>query len=198
MYSKSVKRTLNISIAFLLAFIVFSPVAWTENTCLFKDKNTTYKSDGVNIISVDKENYKDIWINGTLTYLFRDHPGHPGPFLIFITDKEYCFKQDIFVEDDWGAKDYLSNKNRFTREDEVFYENQIHILNNTSNWEHKSPWCDEPQEWQKTKPCIDMEKFSEIKSRIKLNYWVYGSYGSGNSYIRDINAEIGKIELINE
>ena len=92
-YSKSVKRTLNISIAFLLAFIVFSPVAWTENTCLFKDKNTTYKSDGVNIISVDKENYKDIWINGTLTYIFRNHSGYPGPFLIFKTDKEYCFNK---------------------------------------------------------------------------------------------------------
>ena len=73
----------------LLTLLMFSSVAWTENICLFKGKNITYKSDGVNIISVDKKNYKDIWINGTLTYLFRDHPGHPGPFLIFITDKEY-------------------------------------------------------------------------------------------------------------
>ena len=182
----------------LLTLLMFSSVAWTENICLFKGKNITYKSDGVNIISVDKKNYKDIWINGTLTYLFRDHPGHPGPFLIFITDKEYCFKQDIFVEDDWGAKDYLSNKIKFAREDEVFYENQIHIVNQTSNWEHKSPWCDEPKEWQKIRPCIDMGKFSGKKSRIKLYGWMYGSFGSGNSYIRDINDYISEIELIEE
>lgn len=181
----------------LLTLLMFSSVAWTENICLFKNKNITYKSDEVNIISVDEKNYKDIWINGTLTYTFRDHPEYPSPFLIFRTNKEYCFKQDIFVEDDWGAKDYLSNKITFTIEDEVFYENQIHILNKTLNWEHKSPWCDESKELQKIRLCIDMGKFSRKKSRIKLASWVFGSL-SGNSYIRDINAYISEIELIEE